>query len=142
MIVQEKTGESMNPIPKISEAEWEVMKVIWQEHPATAEQIIERLPADIEWTEPTVRTFLNRLLKKQAIGYEKSGRSYLYYPLVQESDCRRVESESFLKRVFNGAVGTMMTNFLNDVRLSDEEIEQLQNILKEKRAQKDKEDRR
>ena len=48
MIVQEKTGESMNPIPKISEAEWEVMKVIWQEHPATAEQIIERLPADIE----------------------------------------------------------------------------------------------
>ncbi|MED1798786.1 BlaI/MecI/CopY family transcriptional regulator [Brevibacillus porteri] len=106
----------MSNIPKISEAEWEIMKEIWRDHPATAEQIIERLPADIEWTEQTVRTFLNRLLKKKAIS--KSGRSYRYFPLVQEAECKRAESESFLKRVFNRAVGTMMTNFLEDVQLS------------------------
>ncbi|ASJ53924.1 transcriptional regulator [Brevibacillus formosus] len=126
----------MMSIPKISEAEWEIMKVIWRHHPATAEQIIERLPADIEWTEQTVRTFLNRLLKKKAITYEKAGRSYRYFPLVQEDECKRAESESFLKRVFNGAVGTMMTNFLEDVQLSNEEIDKLQKILTEKQKKK------
>ncbi|WP_197490568.1 BlaI/MecI/CopY family transcriptional regulator, partial [Brevibacillus sp. SKDU10] len=55
----------MTSIPKISEAEWEIMKIIWNDNPITAENIIHVLPNDIMWTEQTVRTFLNRLLKKK-----------------------------------------------------------------------------
>ncbi len=122
----------MRSIPKVSEAEWEIMKVIWKQHPITAEHIVLQLPADNEWSDRTVRTFINRLLQKKAIGFERIGRSYQYFPLVSEADCVKAESRSFLKRVFDGAAGTLVTNFLEEAQLSPKEIEQLQQILKEK----------
>ncbi|MEJ8545261.1 BlaI/MecI/CopY family transcriptional regulator [Brevibacillus borstelensis] len=118
--------------PKISESEWEIMKIIWKDNPITAEQITLQLPDEIEWSDQTVRTFINRLLKKKAIGFEKEGRSYKYYPLVSEKECVRAESQSFLKRVFGGAAHLMVSNFLEDAHLSEKEIEQLQKILMEK----------
>lgn len=124
----------MEIMPKISESEWEIMKVIWRENPMTAEQIVQHLPEDTDWSDQTVRTFINRLMKKKALGYQKSGRSYLYYPLISEKECVRSESRSFLNRVFNGAAGLMMTNFLEETQLSDQEIERLQQILLEKQG--------
>lgn len=121
-------------MPKISESEWEIMKTVWKENPLTAEQIVQQLPKDTEWSDQTVRTFINRLMKKKALGYQKSGRSYQYYPLISEKECVRAESKSFLNRVFNGAAGLMMTNFLEETQLSDKEIERLQQILTEKQG--------
>ncbi|MFB0843100.1 BlaI/MecI/CopY family transcriptional regulator [Paenibacillus oleatilyticus] len=127
----------MSNVPKISESEWEIMKVIWSQSPLTAEQIVLQLSDKMEWSDQTVRTFINRLLKKKAIGFEKSGRSYLYFPLVSEKECVRAESQSFLKRVFNGAAGIMVTNFLEETDLSQQEIDHLHKILTEKRREKD-----
>ncbi|MEC0242184.1 BlaI/MecI/CopY family transcriptional regulator [Paenibacillus dokdonensis] len=124
----------MEGMPKISESEWEIMKTVWKENPLTAEQIVQQLPKDTEWSDQTVRTFINRLMKKKALGYQKSGRSYQYYPLISEKECVRAESKSFLNRVFNGAAGLMMTNFLEETQLSDKEIERLQQILTEKQG--------
>ncbi|WP_136607342.1 BlaI/MecI/CopY family transcriptional regulator [Paenibacillus dokdonensis] len=124
----------MEGMPKISESEWEIMKTVWRENPLTAEQIVQQLPKDTEWSDQTVRTFINRLMKKRALGYHKSGRSYQYYPLISEKECVRAESKSFLNRVFNGAAGLMMTNFLEETQLSDKEIERLQQILTEKQG--------
>ncbi|WJQ80049.1 BlaI/MecI/CopY family transcriptional regulator [Brevibacillus brevis] len=124
----------MPNIPKISEAEWEIMKIIWKNHPINAENIALLLPEEIEWTDQTVRTFINRLLKKKVIGFEKSGRGYKYFPLISEKECIRAESQSFLKRVFSGAADMMMTNFLEDVKLSQKDIEHLQKILNEKQT--------
>ncbi|MFC8685796.1 BlaI/MecI/CopY family transcriptional regulator [Brevibacillus porteri] len=129
----------MHNLPKISEAEWEIMKIIWKNNPINAENIALLLPDEIEWTDQTVRTFINRLLKKKVIGFEKSGRSYKYFPLISEKECIKAESQSFLKRVFSGAADMMMANFLEDVKLSQKEIEHLQKILNEK--QKDKNSR-
>ncbi|UKL01113.1 BlaI/MecI/CopY family transcriptional regulator [Brevibacillus brevis] len=126
----------MSNIPRISDSEWEIMKVIWKQNPITAEQIAVQLPNDIDWSDQTVRTFLNRLLKKKAIRFERSGRSYLYYPLVSEKDCVKAESRSFLNRVFGGAAKLMVTNFLEEVDWSKKEIEQLQKILEEKKEEK------
>lgn len=126
----------MSNIPRISDSEWEIMKVIWKQNPITAEQIAVQLPDDIDWSDQTVRTFLNRLLKKKAIRFERSGRSYLYYPLVSEKDCVKAESKSFLNRVFGGAAKLMVTNFLEEVDWSKKEIEQLQKILEEKKEEK------
>ncbi|AJS58665.1 BlaI/MecI/CopY family transcriptional regulator [Paenibacillus sp. IHBB 10380] len=128
----------MEKMPKISESEWEIMKVIWQENPLTAEQIVQYLPEGMDWSDQTVRTFINRLMKKKALGYQKSGRSYLYYPLISEKECVRAESRSFLNRVFSGAAGLMMTNFLEETQLSDQEIERLQQILLEKQGKESK----
>lgn len=127
-------GDYVGKLPNISESEWEIMKLVWRKHPVTAEQIASQLPKEIEWSDQTVRTFLNRLLKKKALGFEKSGRGYLYYPLVSEEECVKEESRSFLNRVFGGAAGLMMTRFLEEAPLSDSEIEQLRRILTEKEA--------
>ncbi|BFH59632.1 MULTISPECIES: BlaI/MecI/CopY family transcriptional regulator [Paenibacillus] len=132
----------MDKMPKISESEWEIMKVVWREHPLTAEQIVQHLPQGTDWSDQTVRTFINRLMKKKALGYQKSGRSYLYYPLISEKECVRAESRSFLNRVFNGAAGLMMTNFLEETQLSDQEIERLQQILLEKQKKDSKDSSR
>ncbi|TXK72434.1 BlaI/MecI/CopY family transcriptional regulator [Paenibacillus sp. N3.4] len=127
----------MHNIPKISESEWEIMKIIWKDSPITSEQILLQLPDENQWSDQTVRTFINRLLKKQVIGFEKSGRGYKYYPLFSEKECVKAESQSFLKRVFGGVAGSMVTNFLEEVHLSEKEIEQLQKILTEKQEKAD-----
>ena len=123
-------------IPKISESEWEVMKIIWEKNPITSEKIIYSLQDKVTWTEQTIKTFINRLVKKGAIGFEKSGRCYQYYPLISQKKCIKQESSSFIKRVFNGAVDMMILNFLEEGQLCEEEIKKLERILKEKQGKK------
>lgn len=125
----------MNTIPKISESEWEVMKLLWNESPLTSEEIIESLREDNNWTKQTIKTFIIRLTKKGAIGYEKQGRIYKYYPLVDEKDCRKYENKSFLQKVYNGSLGVLISNFLEEESLSTNEIEELEKILKEKKEE-------
>lgn len=125
----------MPGIPKISDAEWEIMKLVWKLNPITSEEIISSLSGKMNWSAQTVKTFINRLTKKGAIGFEKSGRSYIYYPLVNERDCIRAENKSFLKKVYDGAIGMLFTNFLEEETLSEKEIERLQKLLERKKSQ-------
>jgi BlaI family penicillinase repressor len=118
--------------PRISEAEWEVMKICWIKPLITAQEIIETLSANDEWHPKTVKTLLNRLVKKRALGFKKEGRAYLYQPLVAENDCVTAESKSFLDRVFGGSLKPMLTHFVENRKLSPKEIAELKNLLKRK----------
>src|SRR5258706_4403512 len=101
----------MANVPRISELEWQVMKVVWARSPIQASEIIETLQADDpKWHHKTVKTLVNRLMKKRALGFKKDGRAYLYSPRVREEDCVRVASESFLERVFNGALAPLVAH--------------------------------
>ena len=121
-------------IPTISETEWKVMKVIWAKSPLSAAEIIETLRAvDPTWHPRTAKTLLNRLVKKKALGYDMEGRSYLYRPLVLESDCAQAESESFLNRVFGGSLEPMLANFVKQKKLSAAEIRELKRLLEGKK---------
>ena len=71
------------------------MDVLWNESPQTAKSIIANLDKSLDWQDKTVKTLINRLLNKQAIGYEKEGRVYWYFPLLEESDYISSESEIF-----------------------------------------------
>lgn len=122
----------MSQIPRISEAEWEVMKVFWQSSPASANDVIEALSDDKDWKPATVKTLINRLLKKKALGFHKEGKTYLYSLLVTEEECIRAESKSFLKRLYGGALKPMFVQFLKEERLTEEEIKELKQILDEK----------
>lgn len=123
----------MTEIPKISESEWEVMKLLWNKSPLTSEEIIYSLSEDKNWSKQTIKTFIIRLTKKAAIGYKKEGRIYKYYPLVNEKECRRYENNSFLQKVYSGSLGILLSNFLEEEYLSTNEIEELERILKEKK---------
>lgn len=120
-------------IPQISDSEWEIMKVIWKRNPITAEEIIASLAERKDWSPQTIKTFINRLLKKGAIGHEKSGRSYVYYPSVSEKECVLAKSKSFIERVYDGAAAMFFVNFLEEKTLSEKEITKLQNILENKK---------
>jgi len=122
----------MKIIPKISETEWEVMKVLWTESPLAADEIITRLAAHDDWHPKTAKTLLNRLVKKKALGFEKEGRAYLYHPLVREVDCVKAASASFLDRVFGGSLTPMLAHFVEHKKMSAAEIRELKRLLERK----------
>lgn len=122
----------MKTIPKISETEWEVMKVLWAKSPLPADEIIAQLAAQDAWHPKTAKTLLNRLVKKKALGFEKEGRAYLYHPLVKEAECVRAASDSFLNRVFGGSLTPMLAHFVEQKKMSPEEIRALKRLLERK----------
>lgn len=126
----------MKRTPKISEAEWEVMRVLWSESPLTANKIVEKLTATTHWKATTIRTLINRLVEKNVLGYKKKGREYHYHPLVVEVDCIQAESNSFLRRVYRGALNPILSAFMENEELSPEDIEALKRILQKKGRKK------
>lgn len=124
----------MNNLPHITEAESEVMKLLWQKEPLTSIEIISQLKDQMDWSDQTIKTFLNRLHKKKAIRFEKSGRNYLYYPLVTYDEYIKAANRSFLDRVYNGAIGMLFTKFLEEEKLSDSQIDELQQLLEKKKG--------
>jgi len=122
----------MQDKPKISDAEWQVMKVLWAKSPVTANQIVEKLAVETDWKPKTVRTLINRLATKNAIGFDKDGRQYMYYPVLSEEECVRQETRSFMSRVRTGALKPMLAAFLEEENLTQEEIDELKNILDKK----------
>ena len=84
----------MNDMPKISEAEYEIMKAVWKNAPISTNEVVELFEGG-NWSPKTVQTLLARLVKKGALGYEKRGRVFVYSPLIDEEEYRREESSSF-----------------------------------------------
>ncbi|MBN1906363.1 MAG: BlaI/MecI/CopY family transcriptional regulator [Deltaproteobacteria bacterium] len=122
----------MSKVPKISESEWLVMKAIWDENPISSNRVVEILSDSTQWNPKTIKTLLTRLVKKGAVGFETEGRSYLYYPLIEEQILVKEESKSFLKRVFRGALKPMIATMVESEDLSVEEIEELKRLLSKK----------
>jgi BlaI family penicillinase repressor len=125
-------GEYVKTVPHITDAEWEVMKVLWAQSPCTANEVIEAMQDQTEWKPKTIRTLLNRLTQKQAIAFSQDNRVYTYYPLVSEGECVKSETQSFLKRIYGGAFKPMLVNFLKEEKLSEEDIKELKSILEDK----------
>ena len=117
--------------PKISDAEWEVMKVVWDHAPMTATEVLELLPHD-QWKQKTVNTFLARLETKGVISSTREGRANVYSVILSESECRRTEGSHFLSKVFRGKVAPMMLHFIENEELTDKELDELRMILEQK----------
>lgn len=122
----------MKPLPKISDAEWKVMKLLWEQSPQTANNIVETLSEVTNWKPKTIKTLLNRLSQKQAIGFKRIGREYHYFPCIDQDQCVHAESRSFLNRVFDGALKPMLAALIENDDLSAHDIKELQTILNKK----------
>lgn len=116
---------------QISEAESIVMDVLWQRHPLAAEEVVAALGDAQQWQEATIKTLLNRLLKKGAITAEKEGRRYLYAPVLRREDWVLGESESLLDRLFGGRVAPLVAHFSEHRKLSRKDIAELRKLLEE-----------
>lgn len=119
----------MNKLPTISEAEYEVMKVIWAHAPISTNEVVSKVLETSTWSSKTIQSLLARLVKKGALEYKKDSRVYVYTPLVKEEEYLEKESTSFLNRFYNGTLNTMVVNFLSQNKLTKEDITELRNIL-------------
>lgn len=90
----------MSNLPQISEAEFEVMKIVWKYAPISTNEITEKLTQISRWSPKTIHTLIKRLVSKKALTYEKQSRVFVYTPLVKEDEYIRQESNSFLKRYY------------------------------------------
>lgn len=114
---------------QISDAEWEIMKVLWEEPGLTANEVTRRLASSKQWHAKTVRTMLTRLEKKGALEVTVADKLYCYRPLYSREDCIGAASRSFVARVFDGAFSPMMAHFVKTSPLSSKDREQLERIL-------------
>lgn len=122
----------MNTLPQISEAEYEVMKIVWKYAPINTNEITEKLLKTTAWSPKTIQTLIKRLVNKGALTYEKQGRIFVYTPIVRENEYITQESRSFLKRFYGGDITAMLSAYLENDRLSDSEIEHLRSLLSKK----------
>ena len=119
----------MSDYPQISEAEYEVMKIVWKYAPINTNEITEKLLALSSWSPKTIQTLIKRLVNKGVLAYEKESRVFVYTPLVQECDYIGQESKSFLNRFFNRNITTMVSTFLENDNLPEYKIIKIHSIL-------------
>ena len=132
----------MPKLPQISDAEWEVMKVVWDHGPLTAGDVVRQLSelrssagggaGELAWAPRTIKTLLSRLVKKRAVEVKTSpdGKKFLYRARVSREECVRQESRSFISRVFDGSVAPALLHFLQGARLSRDDIQKLRETLR------------
>lgn len=114
---------------QISEAESAVMQVLWQRSPQTSDEVVAALAPSRDWQEATIKTLLNRLLKKGAVAVEKDGRKYLYSPALERDDWLMRESKSLLDRLFGGRVAPLVAHFSEHRKLGKKDIAELRKLI-------------
>ncbi|GAA6407195.1 BlaI/MecI/CopY family transcriptional regulator [Blautia hominis] len=119
----------MTALPQISEAEFEVMKIVWKYAPINTNEITEKLLQTTAWSPKTIQTLIKRLVTKGVLSYEKQGRVFVYTPLVRESEYINQESDSFLDRYYDGDITSMLSSYLENDKLSEKEINSLRSLL-------------
>ena len=125
----------MSDLPQISEAEFEVMKIVWKHAPISTNDITDKLLKTTSWSPKTIQTLIKRLVTKGALTYEKQSRMFVYTPVVKEKEYISQESNSFLKRYYNGDITAMVSAYVENDKLSETEIEHLRSLLS-KRSKK------
>lgn len=119
----------MPKLPQISEAEFEVMKIIWKYAPINTNEITERLVQTTAWSPKTIQTLIKRLVSKGVLSYEKQGRIFVYTPLIVEKDYLNQKSRSFLNRYFHGDITALLSSYIENDALSQNEIDSLRDLL-------------
>ena len=116
---------------QVSDAESVVMEVLWSRSPLGADDVVAELSARSDWAEPTIKTLLNRLLKKGAIQAERDGRRYLYSPVLTRESWVASQSEGVLERLFGGRVAPLVAHFSERGKLSQDDIDELKRLIGE-----------
>jgi len=126
-----KGGNNVTKPISLSNGEWKLMNLLWQEAPRTIAQLVSAMKDDTGWTKATIFMMLSRMEKKGVVRYEQGSRSKLYYPVLKKEDAVAYETESFLSRVYGGSIGMMVASMVGQKALTKEDIDELYAVLRE-----------
>ncbi len=116
----------------LTKAEWQIMNALWKNYPASARDVIENLEGNVDWAYTTVKTMLDRLVKKEVLKVNKERNVSMYEPIISQRKTRQAAIKSFVNQAFDGAVGNLIHYLVAEEKLSRKEREELVRILKEK----------
>jgi BlaI family penicillinase repressor len=122
---------STSSLPAITDAESIVMEILWRRSPVPTEAVVAALDGEQHWQEATIKTLLNRLLKKKAIRAEKDGRRFLYSPVITRDQWLLTESKGLLDRLFAGRVAPLAAHFSRHGKLTKRDIADLKRLIEE-----------
>ncbi|QOR35265.1 BlaI/MecI/CopY family transcriptional regulator [Clostridium sp. 'deep sea'] len=117
---------------KISDAEWQVMEIIWQNKKIRAYDVVKDLENISTWSSKTIRTLIKRLVDKGVVGVEKE-KFNMYFPLKTKEQCVKEETNRFLNKIYNGSLGLLVASFAKTNKLSDQDISALKDLLEEQK---------
>lgn len=118
---------------KVSDAELEVMKILWaSDTPVTERHILDALKEESAWNPQTIKTLLKRLFDKGAVKREKRGVFY-YAPIISQADFARGRTEDFVNRVFGGNAKSLLSTMLSNDILLEDDVNELKNYWKERK---------
>ena len=123
----------MNKLPQISEAEFEVMKIVWKYAPISTNEITEKLLQTTSWSPKTIQTLIKRLVTKGVLTYEKQSRVFVYTPKVKEKEYINQESKYFLNPYYDGDITAMVSAYVENDRLSEAELDTLRALLSQEK---------
>ena len=115
----------------LTEREWTVLSALWELKGAELHEVVRLLYSKTGWSRNTVHTYLTRMEQKGLVRIEREVNPHLYYATLDKEDCRRRERKSFLKRVYSGSAGDLITAFLKEEQISEQEKENLRKLLDE-----------
>lgn len=120
----------MTKAPRISEAEMQLLQLLWEKAPLGASEISERVPDDREWSLATVKTMLSRLVAKGVITAEPEGRRYLYRPAVERDAVAANQARRLVDRLFGGRVSPLVAQLAEQKQLDPEDIAELESLIR------------
>jgi len=115
---------------KISEAEMQVLQLLWQDSPLGASEVAGRLPESLNWTLQTVKTLLSRLVAKGALTTEQQGRRYLYRPAIEQSAIAARQAGGLVDRLFGGRVSPLVAQLAEQRKLDPQDLEELEALVR------------
>lgn len=121
---------------KISTAEWKIMSKLWEEEPRTITQLTKELFEETGWDKHTIMTYLKRLENKEVVYHVDGGRAKLYYAKIKQSEAEINEIQTFLNKAFKGKIGLMLSTMVQEEALSDADLEELTEMLKNRKGEK------
>ena len=116
--------------PKISEAEMQLLQLLWEESPLGATEIAERVPNDRGWTLTTVKTLLSRLVTKGALTAKPQGRKYLYAPAIERDQVAANQARGLIDRLFGGRVSPLVAQLAEQRQLDEQDIAELEALIR------------
>lgn len=117
----------------LSDGEWKIMNSLWESGESTITELTARLGKETGWDKHIIITMLGRMEKKEAVAHRQGGRAKVFYPLVSREEVSMQETRGFLEKVYRGSLGMMVNAMVADQALSEQEIQELYDILEQAR---------